>query len=260
MRAQHGNIAWNAPPSPFWLRLLKRNLPIVLFLLLATVGMGAVYWFFSPPGADADAAATVSVEGGLHAPIHKAIPQRAVVQRMAQSPGPRRVGIIVGHRGSDSGAVCTDGLTEVEINANIANQVATELGNRGVRTELLDEFDPRLDGYSATAVVSIHADSCDYINELATGFKISGSPLTDSSGLSICIERAYGEATSLPYNVNTITPHMTDYHAFRKISLATPAIIIEVGFIHIDRELLTTDMERPVSGLVNGILCFLDAR
>ena len=124
--------------------------------------------------------------------------------------------------------------------------------------EILDEFDPRLESFSASAIVSIHADSCDYINELATGFKISGSPLTDSSSLSICIEQAYREATELKYHPDSITPHMTDYHAFRKIAPGTPAIIIEVGFLNLDREILTSGSEVVVSGLSNGILCYMD--
>jgi N-acetylmuramoyl-L-alanine amidase len=51
---------------------------------------------------------------------YKEIPSRPVQQRLAQSPGPLRVGIIAGHAGFDSGAVCDDGLTEVEVNATIA--------------------------------------------------------------------------------------------------------------------------------------------
>jgi N-acetylmuramoyl-L-alanine amidase len=66
--------------------------------------------------------------------------------------------------------------------------------------------------------------------------------------------------TQLPYHENTITPHMTDYHAFRKIALGTPAIIIEVGFISLDRELLTTGADLVSDALVDGILCYLDSQ
>jgi N-acetylmuramoyl-L-alanine amidase len=221
--------------------------------------MGSVYWFFSPQTSDVDAIITASLEGSLSAPIFKSIPAKSVTQRLAQSPGPLRIGIIAGHQGFDSGSVCADGLTEVEVNTNIAQRVVAELRAQGINTDLLDEFDSRLEGYSATAVISIHADSCTYINDLATGYKIAGSSVTESSRLSICVEQAYQESTLLPYHENTITPHMTDYHVFREISPGTPAIIIEVGFVYLDRELLTVEAEKPVAGLINGTLCYLNS-
>jgi N-acetylmuramoyl-L-alanine amidase len=167
------------------------------------------------------------------------------------------VGIIAGHKDNDSGAVCDDGLTEASINATIANQVASNLQAQGIVTEILGEFDPLLHGYFATALISIHADSCTYFNDLATGFKIAGSSYTDSQALSICVEQAYSDSTQLPYHSNTITEHMTDYHAFREISPGTPAIIVETGFMNQDRNLLTTEVDRPATVITNGILCFL---
>ncbi|MBE2198089.1 MAG: N-acetylmuramoyl-L-alanine amidase [Anaerolinea sp.] len=243
--------------APIWLRILIGNFPIVLFLLLAMGGMTAVYWFFTPPESSAEMFATASISGGLTAPIYKTVPDKPVVQRVAQSPGPVRIGIIVGHRNSDSGAVCDDGLTEVEVNTDIAEQVQAQLAARGVQADLLDEFDAHLTNYYGTALISIHADSCVYYNDLATGFKIAGSSFTDSSRLSICVEAAYREATQLFYHENTITPHMTDYHAFRKVAPGVPAIIIETGFMNLDREMITTNATVPATGISNGILCYL---
>jgi N-acetylmuramoyl-L-alanine amidase len=154
--------------------------------------------------------------------------------------------------------VCDDGLTEADINADLANKLAANLSARGIRTEILDEFDARLAGYSGTAVISIHADSCQYINDLATGFKISGSSFTDSTQLSICLEQSYAAATNLPYHANTITADMANYHAFGELSPGTPAVIIEVGFMYLDRELLTTNTDSVVIGLINGVDCFLE--
>lgn len=246
----------NLPPL---LQFLGRHLPIVLFLGVAFVGMMLVYWYFSPEEQQSEViTAVLPEEGSLVAPIFKNVPAQPVVQRLAQSPGPLRVGIISGHRGFDSGAVCADGLTEAQVNEAIANIIVANLQSRGIRTDELDEFDPRLDNYSGTAVISIHADSCDYINDLATGFKIAGSGLTNSSQLSICVEQAYREATQMHYHANTITPDMTDYHAFRKIAPGVPAIIIEVGFMNLDREMITTNADVPATGVTNGILCFLD--
>lgn len=241
-----------------WLHLLGRNLPIVLFLLLAIVGMGIVYWFFSPPEATAELIASTS-SSSLSAPIYKPIPAKPVLQRLAQSPGPIRIGLIAGHKGSDSGAVCDDGLTEAEVNLNITEKVAGALLAQGIHADILDEFDARLDNYGGTAVISIHADSCVYYNDLATGYKVAPSSRTDSSLLQNCMETAYAQVTQLPYHANTITPHMTDYHAFRSLPEGVPAIIIETGFMNLDRTILTTNADVPASGILNGIQCFLDS-
>ena len=257
MRSRQMSSTWNRTP-PFWLSFLRRNLPLVLFLLFAMSGMGVVYWFFSPVGGEVEAAMATSFDPAHSASIFKAVPAKPVEQRLAQSPGPIRIGIVAGHQGFDSGSVCVDGLTEVEVNAGIANMVVSRLQSRGIRADLLDEFDARLDGYSSTALVSIHSDSCTYVNDLATGFKIAGSSFTNSSELSICVEQSYRDITDLRYNEHTITPHMTDYHLFRKIAQGTPAIIIEVGFMNLDRDILTNGRDLLSSGLVEGILCYLN--
>jgi N-acetylmuramoyl-L-alanine amidase len=259
MQSQRTNYL-SQTPSPFWLRIIRQNAPILIFLLLAVVGMGLVYFYFNPAAGDADAMAVIIDGPALSAPIFKEIPDKPVLQRMAQSPGPLRVGIIAGHKGFDSGAVCADGVTEAEVNSDLADRLAANLTARGIRAEVLEEFDSRLAGYSATALISIHADSCEYINDLASGFKISGSNQTDSSQLSICIENAYRASTNLAYHANTITADMANYHAFREIGSGTPAIIIEVGFMNMDRELLTANTDPVVIGLINGVTCFLEQR
>jgi len=241
------------------IEFLRQNLPIVVFLGLAFAGMMLVYWYFSPDENAVDAITAVSpTDNYLAAPIFKNIPAKPVVQRLPQSPGPVLVGIISGHRGFDSGAVCADGLTEAQVNENITDLILASLQSQGIRTEKLDEFDTRLDNFSGTALISIHADSCDYINELATGFKIAGSAFTNSSDLSICVEQAYAQATQMEYHANTITPDMADYHAFRQIAPGVPAIIVEVGFMNLDRDMITTNAQVPATGLTNGILCFLN--
>ncbi|VAW37562.1 hypothetical protein MNBD_CHLOROFLEXI01-2056, partial [hydrothermal vent metagenome] len=185
MQSEYREDSWENE-SFDWLHLLGRNLPIVLFLLLAFAGMGLVYWYFSPPEATAEIIANSSYT--LSAPIYKPIPAKPVAQRLPQSPGSIRIGLIAGHKGSDSGAVCADGLTETEVNLNIAEKVAGALLAQGIHADILDEFDPQLSSYGGTAVVSIHADSCVYINETATGYKVAASSYTDSTQLQNCVE------------------------------------------------------------------------
>ena len=167
-----------------------------------------------------------------------------------------QVGLIAGHSGNDSGAVCPDGLTEAEINLRVAKLAAEGLGKRGVRVEILEEFDRRLPGYRADALVSIHSDSCqvDF-----SGFKVANQEdgSEASARLTACLWDEYEAATGLKRHPTTITFNMTRYHAFREISLNTPASIIELGFMNADRRLLTEQPDRAARGIVNGILCFL---
>jgi N-acetylmuramoyl-L-alanine amidase len=170
--------------------------------------------------------------------------------------GGLHVALVSGHRGNDAGTVCADGLTEAEVNATIAEQVADLLQKQGIRVDVLDEFDARLPGYLADAFVSIHIDSCqsDF-----SGFKVAppdnGSEA--SQRLAECLWTQYEAATGLARHPSTITNNMTEYHAFRKISPLTPAAIIELGFLGTDRALLTDEPERAAKGVADGITCFL---
>ena len=173
-----------------------------------------------------------------------------------------RIGIVVGHRGHDSGAVCANGLTELEINSNVATYVQQKLIGIGYEVDLLDEFDSRLKNYQAELLLSIHSDSCSYINDGATGFKVA-SALTsndsqDSSRIVQCLSDRYAKTTGLRYHYQSVTTDMTSYHAFDEISPFTSAAIIELGFMNLDQEILTTQPELLADGIVDGIKCYLN--
>ncbi len=242
--------------SADWVTFVGRNLGLFIFLAISFVGMIAVFWYFSPDEASSELVA-LSSSGANSAPFFKPVASREIVQRVSQSPGPLRIGVIAGHKESDSGAVCTDGLTEIEVNETIANQVVAYFQAQGIKADLLEEFDARLGNYGATAVVSIHSDSCQYVNDLATGYKLAGSSYTASEGLLGCVKQTYGQVTQLPLHENTITPHMTDYHVFRTLPVGVPAIIIEVGFMNLDRTILAETPEIPANGVIQGVECYL---
>ena len=128
--------------------------------------------------------------------------------------------------------------------------------------ELLDEFDARMDGYQAGLLLSIHADSCDYINDSATGFKVaaalSETKSENSARLVQCIADRYANITGLRYHYQSVTNDMTRYHAFSEIDPNTTAGIIEVGFLNLDQETLTSNPERLADGIVAGIKCYLN--
>ena len=147
-----------------------------------------------------------------------------------------RIGIVAGHWGNDSGAGCADGGTgrfPVEkvvsatiaiddvvdgfqqlldpslvaakgitktINQRIAALVQKSLTEQGFQVDVLREFDYGLSNYKAAVLVSIHSDSCDYINDQATGFKVAaalGSTRKEKAvRLTACLRARYGAAVS----------------------------------------------------------------
>ena len=173
-----------------------------------------------------------------------------------------KIGIVVGHRGNDSGAVCASGLTELEVNSTIASFVQKKLTDLGYEVELLDEFDPRLVGYQAVLLLSIHGDSCEYYSDSATGFKIaaalSETKADNATRLVACMADRYQIITGLQYNYHTVTVDMTSYHAFTEIDPLTTAAIIETGFLNLDQEILTKKPELIADGIVAGIQCYLN--
>jgi len=175
-------------------------------------------------------------------------------------PNAPLVGIVSGHKGYDPGAVCADGLTEVEINYAIALEVVSLLNRRGIRADLLDEFDDRLTDYQADALVSIHSDSCNIPG--ATGFKVARvthSAIAEAEDkLVACLNQEYGAYTGLPQHPASITDGMTNYHAFNEIADHTPGAIIETGFLLDDRYLLQHRPKVVARGVAAGIICFLD--
>ncbi|MCD6519120.1 MAG: N-acetylmuramoyl-L-alanine amidase [Anaerolineae bacterium] len=168
------------------------------------------------------------------------------------------IGIVAGHWQSDSGAVCPDGLEEVELNLQIARRVAHILRRQGYRVEVLPEFSPKLNGFQGAVFLSIHCDSCI---EDRSGFKVarmthSSVPALEDRLVQL-LYQTYAEATGLKPDLNTITEDMQQYHAFRQIAPETPGAIIECGYMGGDRYLLTHEQDRVAVGIANGLLAFL---
>lgn len=174
------------------------------------------------------------------------------------------VGLVVGHWGNDTGAICDPslgGYIEVDINYQVADLTRQYLEAEGVRVDLLKEFDDYLDGYQSNALISIHADTCDYIPDLGTGFKIAEAADNkrpeQAARLMACLQNRYAQATGLRYD-HRITNDMTSYHAFGEVDPNTPAVIIETGFMNQDRELLTKNPSLVAKGITAGIMCYLN--
>jgi N-acetylmuramoyl-L-alanine amidase len=181
---------------------------------------------------------------------------------VSPTPSLRRIGIVSGHWGHDSGAVCPDGLQEMDVNLQTASQVQKLLVDQGYEVDLLEEFDLRLSQYKAAVLVSIHSDSCEYYGEQATGFKVAASmanPYPERSAkLTSCLRNRYMKKSGLPIHSMSVTPDMTSYHAFGEIDPDTTAAIIELGFLNMDRDMLENHTDELAQGIVDGILCYMN--
>ncbi len=227
-------------------RVLSRTLTVALIV--------ATLFVIFTPGA---------LSGGLSDQLNLLLtPQPEQDLLPGGTPRPRvKIGIVAGHWGNDSGAVCENGTTEVDVNLRIATLVQQKLTALGFETDLLEEFDPRLKNYQAAALISIHNDSCVYINDQATGFKVARAMSARDQNLAgrleACLRDRYQRRTGLPLH-NSVTNDMTFYHAFEEVSADTTAAIIETGFLNLDYRILTENTDQVATGVVDGILCFIN--
>ena len=205
------------------------------------------------------------VAGDFYERLSMVLTPRSAQSEPQSSQPQLRIGIVAGHSGNDSGAVCVDGngnvtLTEADVNLKIAAMVQEKLTQDGYQVDLLREYDTRLNGYRALAIVSIHNDSCAYINDQATGFKVAAAlntnDLNRANRLTACLVDRYEHVTGMSFHAGSITGDMREYHSFREIDPSTVAAIIETGFLNLDREILTKHTDRIAEGVVEGILCF----
>ena len=251
-----------APARISWLAAFGEALRHIGVVLAFGMALATVFTAFSPPTLlptglaeqIAHVIETSQVSGVQPTPLP------AIATAVPPKP---RVGIVAGHNGpqNDPGAVCADGLTEAMVNRDIATRVQASLEAHGFAVDLLDEFDQRLEGYQALAVVSIHNDSCDYYNELATGYKVAGALDTGAPAqaqrLVDCLTQRYAAETGLSFHAGSVTTDMTQYHTFYEVAATTPIAIIETGFLNLDRKILTEEPHRVAQGVVDGILCYV---
>ena len=244
-------------PVPALPRRRPRSIRAVQTTLVTAVLLATLFTAFSP--------ASLSV-GTLSAKLAIILTPQAVNNPGAPAQPALRIGIVAGHSGNDSGAVCTDAdgevtLTEADVNMKIATLVEEKLTAQGLQVDLLNEFDTRLNGYRAVAIISIHNDSCEYVNDEATGFKVAASlntrDLNRANRLTACLVDRYQRATGLKFHAGSITRDMRGYHSFDEIDPNTIAAIIEAGFLNLDREILTAHTDQVADGIVNGIFCFI---
>jgi N-acetylmuramoyl-L-alanine amidase len=174
-----------------------------------------------------------------------------------------QIGILAGQWENSTGEVCADGIIEADINFNIANRVKLELEERKYQVDLFPEFDLGLLNYDANAFVAVYSGSCLQNPLPPSGFKI-GTSLTEENPdmvnvLAVCLAENYQESTRLPFTYKVINPDQPSYHIFRDIHPNTPAVLIEIGMLSTDRDLIENRSTSIVDGITAGIECFLES-
>ena len=173
------------------------------------------------------------------------------------------IAILAGHSGGiDPGAICPDGLREVDVTTAVAARAKTILEARGYRVDILAEFDKRLSAsrrdYSPRAFVAIHADSC--VN-YASGYKVARAANSaiaqEDDRLVRCVSVAYAAATLLPFHAGSITNDMTQYHGLNEIDPKSPGAILELGFLGSEYDLLKNRRALLAEGVANGVDDFM---
>lgn len=196
----------------------------------------------------------------------------------------QKVGIESGHLGRTVGAlgaVCPNGIREVDVAKSVSDKVASTLRRDGYTVNVLTgvlmkggKQDPKgiwvHRGYSAAVFVSLHLDVC---NTKAVGFKVARwkgykADGTDGSGdasdrLVSAIWREYGLITRQKKHTSTITNAMRLYYGLGPtsgISPSTPGAILELAFLS---EYGLTGSQaghwKMAYGVVNAITAFFDA-
>ena len=211
-----------------------------------------------------------------------ATPAPASAPTPAPTPTPRpagtqqRVGIQAGHwksaelpdelaRLRSSSGAYVRGLSEAELNLDIARRVEALLVAQGVAVDVLPATVPP--GYDADVFVALHADGSPSAS--ARGFKLATPWRTSraSQHLLDALSAEYAAATRLPLD-GGVTVNMRGYYAFNyrrhthAVARTTPAVILEMGFLTntADRALLTGRANVVAAGVANGILRYLAER
>ena len=250
----------NAPPALIrrvWLERFGR-----MALVASIAALFAALWF-AVTGTPRPAQVIALAPAPLQTLIPTFIPIPTATPTATPTPLPPLVALLAGHSGgADTGAICPDGLREVDITTDVAARAKPLLEARGYRVDILAEFDARLNAirrdYSPGAFLAIHADSCIYN---VSGYKVaraanSASPQEDDR-LVRCVSSSYAATSQLPFHADSITTDMTLYHGFMKINPQSPAAIIELGFLGSDKAILKNNRDQLALGIANGVERFL---
>ena len=266
------------------------NVLLLTALLIASGALVSVIWRAGNPDVQAQAPAPPAVEASPADPddlpntfafsqtIASAKPGDPPGYTRVRAPkvdgGPRRIGIQIGHWQTENvpselrrlevqTGTSWDGLSELTVSMEIANQLADLLRSHGYLVDIIPTTVPS--GYLADTFVSLHMDG-DGTGE-NSGYKLAHGSRRGpyEQQLLEAIKDEYGAATGLPYDALRISAAMRGYFAFSwqryrsATSPFTPSVILEMGFLSndSDRALALDHPDVLARGIANGVERFL---
>ncbi len=153
-------------------------------------------------------------------------------------------------------------VREVDVNLRIVTLVRDILASQGYKVDLFQEFSSELTDYTALVLLAIHADTCDFINGKATGFKVASigkvSYPVESQNLNNCLIDRYQYRTKMNYLGNTISSDSEEFYNYDEVNDYTTASIIETGYLNLDYRTLTEKTDVVARGIAEGILCYIN--
>lgn len=201
---------------------------------------------------------------------------RSLDEAINRLRGPVRIGLQVGHLDAasqpeelaslrTSTGAHAGGVDEVDINAAIVAALAARLRALGMQVDVLPATIPP--GYSADAVLSVHADA--NLDPARQGYKSAHFTPTRNAReplLKVEVDRAVLLRTNLLDDDRNVSGNMLEYYAFNRrrfrhaVSRRTPALLVEMGYLSnpSDRRWLERP-ERVASVLESGLLGYLEA-
>ncbi len=202
----------------------------------------------------------------LNTPDLTALLRDDALQQKQQTPKTQdtsqHIGLLVGHWQDNQGEVCADGLVETDVNLNIVNRAAQALMSMGYTVDIFPEYDLGLLNYQGATLIAVYSGSCAQSPAPPSGFMVASSLTVQNpdvvNRLTVCLSEAYQEHTRLPFRYEVINPDHFSYHIFRDIHPQTPAVLIEVGSLNTDRDVIVGRADSAANGITSGILCFME--
>lgn len=265
------------------------NVLLLTALLIASGALTSAVWRFggreaqaepvrlapvaSSPDPD-DLPNTIALQQPILAPQPGDPPGFTRVPAPKVAGGARRIGIQIGHWQTDTvppelrrlevqTGTSWNGLSEVEVTMEIANQMSDLLTSHGYVVDILPTTVPA--GYIADVFVSLHMDG-DGTGE-NSGYKLAHGTRRGPYEQQLLedIKDEFGTATGLPYDGLRITGNMRAFYGFSwqryrsATSPFTPSVILELGYLSNDgdRALAVRHPDVLARGVASGIERFL---
>lgn len=174
----------------------------------------------------------------------------------------RRIGLLAGFWRSGHGKTCEDGLKEEEVTLAVVERAALLLNEAGYQVDVFEENDTDFLNYKGVALIAIYTGDCGNPPASTSGFMIASELKPafpeKSNNLAACLAEKYANSTGLTFTYQIIPPDQPLSALFRQVDPTTPTVMIKIGALGADRDLLTKQTQKVAAGISAGLLCYIE--